>query len=183
MNALQHVLKFLESKKAELVLEEQINQFEFNFSDRSGEVAYENIPVKDTIEVGNKTFVYSVDHDAIADAGKECVAESYQQVTNFINFLKELHWDDFHFDCSTLITIDRTEKWCDGRRVWGHQLKVIEWDEKSKEYVGKAYYQRGLSEEGLECISFCEEDDFLEVDKQKDKKEYYSKNKENYEKL
>jgi len=182
MNALEHALKFLESKKAELVLEEQIGDLNDCFGDVQGEVAYEDIGTEDEIEVGGKTFVDSrkINYDGITECAKEYTARSYQSVTNFINFLKELDWDDFDFHSDTKITVDRSIKHYDeklGCKPDGFELKVIPFFEtrKVKEYVGRPYYQLGLSEDGKECESFYENVDFLEVDELREKKEFYAK--------
>jgi hypothetical protein len=182
MNALEHALKFLESKKAELVLEEQIGDLNDCFGDVQGEVAYEDIGTEDEIEVGGKTFVDSrkINYDGITECAKEYTARSYQSVTNFINFLKELDWGDFDFHSDTKITVDRSYKHYDeklGCKPDGFELKVIPFFEtrKVKEYVGRPYYQLGLSEDGKECESFYENVDFLEVDELREKKEFYAK--------
>jgi hypothetical protein len=182
MNALEHALKFLESKKAELVLEEQIGDLNDCFGDVQGEVAYEDIGTEDEIEVGGKTFVDSrkINYDGITECAKEYTARSYQSVTNFINFLKELDWGDFDFHSDTKITVDRSYKDYDeklGCKPNGFELKVIPFFEtrKVKEYVGRPYYQLGLSEDGKECESFYENVDFLEVDELREKKEFYAK--------
>ena len=183
MNPLEHALKFLESKKAELVLEEQIESFFDGFEERQGEVAYENIDVtEDEIEVGGKTFVDSnkINYHGITESAQEYAARSYQSVTNFINFLKELDWDDFDCYSETHITVDRSSKRYDknlGCRPDGFELKVIPFFEtrKVKEYVGRAYYQLGYSEDGVPCESVTQKTDFLKVDELRDKKEFYAK--------
>lgn len=183
MNPLEHTLKFLESKKAELVLEEQIGELNNCFGDTQGEVAYEDVGTEDEIEVGGKTFVDAgkINYDGITTCAKEYTARSYQSVTNFINFLKELDWDDFDFHSDTKITVDRSYKRYDeklGCKPDGFELRIIPYLERTgkvKEYVGRPYYQLGLSEDGHECESFCEEVDFLKVDELRDKKEFYAK--------
>jgi len=183
MNPLEHALKFLESKKAELVLEEQMECFYDGFSERQGEIAYENIDVtEDEIEVGGKTFVDSnkINYHGITESAQEYAARSYQSVTNFINFLKELDWDDFACYSETHITVDRSHKRYNeklGCRPDGFELKVIPFFEtrKVKEYVGRPFYQLGLSEDGKECESVTQKTDFLKVDKLRDKKEFYAK--------
>lgn len=184
MTPLEHTLKFLESKKAELVLEEQMECFYDGFSERQGEIAYENIDVtEDEIEVGGKTFVDSskINYDGITESAQECAARSYQSVTNFINFLKELDMDDFDCYSETHITVDRSSKRYDeklGCRPDGFELKVIPYLERTgkvKEYVGKAYYQLGYSEDGVPCESVTQKTDFLKVDELRDKKEFYAK--------
>jgi hypothetical protein len=183
MNPLEHTLKFLESKKAELVLEEQIEDLTDNFGEVQGEVAYEDIGTEDEIEVGGKTFVDSrkINYDGITGCAKEYTARSYQSVTNFISFLKELEWRDFDFYSDTKITVDRSYKHYDeklGCKPDGFELRIIPYSERTgkvKEYVGRPYYQLGLNEDGKECESFYEEVDFLKVDKLRDKKEFYAK--------
>ncbi len=183
MNPLEHALKFLESKKAELVLEEQIGELNDAFGDVQGEVAYEDIGTEDEIEVGGKIFVDSrkINYDGITECAKEYTARSYQSVTNFINFLKELDWDDFDFHSDTKITVDRSIKHYDeklGCKPDGFELKIIPYSKhtgKVKEYVGKAYYQLGLNEDGKECESFYNTVNFLELDELRDKKEFYAK--------
>jgi hypothetical protein len=183
MNALEHALKFLESKKAELVLEEQIGDLHDGFEERQGEVAYEDIGTEDEIEVGGKTFVDSrkINHQGITESAQECAARSYQSVTNFISFLKELKWRDFDFYSDTKITVDRSYKHYDeklGCKPDGFELRIIPYSERTgkvKEYVGRPYYQLGLSEDGKECESVYNKVNFLEVDELRDKKEFYAK--------
>ena len=183
MNPLEHALKFLESKKAELVLEEQMECFYDGFSERQGEIAYEDIGTEDEIEVGGKTFVDAgkINYDGITGCAKEYTARSYQSVTNFISFLKELDWSDFDFHSDTKITVDRSYKHYDeklGCKPDGFELRIIPYSErvgKVKEYVGRPYYQLGLSEDGKECESFYQEVDFLKVDELREKKEFYAK--------
>ena len=183
MNPLEHTLKFLDSKKAELVLEEQIGELNDSFGDVQGEVAYEDIGTEDEIEVGGKTFFDAgkINYDGITQCAKEYTARSYQSVTNFINFLKELDWSDFDFDSDTKITVDRSYKHYDeklGCNPSGFELRIIPYLERTgkvKEYVGRPYYQLGLNEDGHECESLYQEVDFLKVDELRDKKEFYAK--------
>ena len=171
MNPLEHALKFLESKKAELVLEEQIGDLHDGFEERQVEVAYEDIGTEDEIEVGGKTFVDSrkINHQGITESARECAARSYQSVTNFISFLKELKWRDFDFYSDTKITVDRSYKHYDeklGCKPDGFELRIIPYSERTgkvKEYVGRPYYQLGLSEDGKECESVYNKVNFLEV--------------------
>jgi hypothetical protein len=183
MNALEHTLKFLESKKAELVLEEQIGVLYDDFEERQGEVAYEYIGTEDEIEVGGKTFVDSckINHQGITESAQEYAAQSYQSVTNFITFLKELDWRDFDFYSDTKITVDRSYKDYDeklGCKPDGFELRIIPYSERTgkvKEYVGRPYYQLGLNEKGIECESVTQKTDFLKVDELRDKKEFYAR--------
>lgn len=158
MNPLEHILKFLETKKAELVLQEQSDQFLFELSDILAQRCEDDEPIQNTVQ--------------------EYGASAYQQVTNLLNFLKELEWDDFH--CArndTHITIDRSRKGhnIEGNYQSGFELRIIDFKGQRREYVGKAYYQLGLSKDGVECESVYPKIDLLDADKKREKKEFYKK--------
>jgi hypothetical protein len=158
MNPLEHILKFLQTKKAELVLQEQSDQFLFELNQTLTERDELETPITNTVQ--------------------EKGASAYQQVTNLLNFLKELEWDDFHCELKdTRITIDRSRKGhnIEGNYQSGFELCIIDYDGKQREYVGKAYYQLGLSEDGIECESVYPKIDLIDADKKREKKEFYKK--------
>ena len=161
MNPLEHTLKFLESKKAELVLEQQIEDLENNFEDTQCHRAYESLPTENIIDIGDKRFFHEIDHQAVTHEAKRYCANSYQKVTNLINLLKQLKWSDFDEECvGAFITIDRSVE--SGR--WPHRLKVIPYHGEAKTFIGAPFYEREPELEN-NYESFYRNDDFLELDK------------------
>ena len=107
---LEYVIRILEKQKAEILLKLQHECLEERFTDRQGEVCWEDIPDDCCIEKDGVFYCSTIDYESNTWEAQHYILQEYQQLQNMINFLKHLDWEDFSPDHGALVTVNR-DRW------------------------------------------------------------------------
>ena len=162
MNPLERILWYLESKKAEFVLEQQQDWFGEWFEANMNESIFEDVPEEHTVKVGDKHYYRSVNSNNAYLSATSAIEDQYQMMTNFINFLRKLEWDDFEpYYFPVHITIDRSQY-----QREGFELTVKESSKEKKDYVGKR---------DPELLDGDDDANFLKLNEPLEQVEFYEK--------